>query len=248
MTKAVNIDAFAIPLTVGTLGEASRPLNKRLLAESDIAFEQEVVETRTGINIDQTESGLERKYDSYKELKDIITEFARPVIADTGTRNDPADIESEFFWVNRNESPNAYHMPHSHQLDGYMWTGVYFPTSGIHDGHHLSDDEDLDVLTEVSSNTQPPPGSLTIMDPIHYVKTGTASKLTRRYPYWGNPYNIPVKEGTIVLFPTYLPHLVTPTEKENFFRLSIAFYVKVHRGNGGVNKVLPPYYLKNNRD
>lgn len=236
MVQALNIDAFPMPVTVATFGEASRPLNKRLLADTERSMVEMEIEQRTGIGINQTISGLEDHYDSYRELADIITEFSKPIIYDTGTKNNPNNIRSEFFWANRNTSATAFHMPHSHQLDGYMWTGVYFPTSGIENGIHLSESENLDQLVQVTSDTQPYPGALTLLDPIQFVKQGTATKLTDRYPYWGNPLNIRPKEGTIVMFPTYLPHLVTPTEKEGFYRVSIAFYVKVHDGDGGIDK------------
>ena len=232
--KTMNLDLFSIPVTIGTFGEASRELNKQLIKDAEKAFLEVEVEKRTGIGIDQTISGLERHYKSYETLGEHITEYATPMILERGTRN--TDIAAEWFWVNRNTNKSAFHMPHAHQLDGYMWTGVYFPTSGFLDGKAISDDQNLDVITGVKSSTQPDPGALTLLDPLHFVKTGVATKKTDRYPYWGNPIVIPPKEGTIVLFPTYLPHLVTPTLKDNFYRLSIAFYVRVHNGNGGIDK------------
>lgn len=230
----MNLDLFSIPVSVGTFGESSRELNKALLEDSEKAFLEVEVEERTGIGIEQTISGLEKSYKSFNTLAQLITQYATPIISDRGTRN--TDISAEFFWANRNTSKSAFHMPHAHQLDGYMWTGVYFPTSGFMNGEPVSNGENLDEITNITSSTQPDPGALTLMDPLHFVKTGVASKKTDRYPYWGNPIVIPPKEGTIVMFPTYLPHLVTPTLKEDFYRLSIAFYVRVHNGNGGIDK------------
>lgn len=232
--EIVRLDAFPIPVSIGTLGEASRDLNRQLCADAEKAFQEVEVEERTGIGIKQTISGLENYYDSYKTLGNILTEYAKPVILETGTQN--TDINAEFFWVNENTSSTAFHMPHSHQLDGYMWTGVYFPSSGWSNGEPISDIQDLNSNVPIASKTQPTPGDLTILDPLQFVKTGTASKRTNRYPYWGNPICVTPQEGAIVLFPTYLPHLVTPTEKDNFKRLSIAFYVRVHTGDGGIDK------------
>jgi len=230
----VRLDSFAIPISIGTFGESSRELNTQICLDSERAFNEVEVEERTGVGIEQTISGLEKHYDSFKTLADIITEYSRPLIGETGTLN--TDINAEFFWANRNTNRSAFHMPHSHQLDGYMWTGVYFPTSGWRDGNPISENQDLNKITKITSKTQPSPGDLTILDPLQFVKTGTATKKTNRYPYWGNPICIPPKEGTIVMFPTYLPHLVTPTEEDNFKRLSIAFYVRVHSGDGGTDK------------
>jgi len=229
-----NIDAFAIPINVGTLGESSRELNRKLVEDTFHAYDNVEIEERTGIHIEQTISGLERNYVSYQALASILSEYSKQIVKHTGTHN--TDIQAEFFWANINRNPSAFHMPHAHQLDGYMWTGVYFPTSGWKDGKEISEEQNLDEVVDITSRTQPLPGSLTLMDPLHFVKTGVATKRTDRYPYWGNPITIEPKEGTVVLFPTYLPHLVTPTESENFTRMSIAFYVRVHNGNGGIDK------------
>jgi hypothetical protein len=232
--KAINVDAFPIPVTVGTLGEASRDLNKQLLLDIEHAFNEVEVEERTGIGIDQTVSGLEEGYQSFQILQHALTQFSTQTVLRAGTRN--SDIKAEFLWANRNTKSSAFHMPHSHQLDGYMWTGVYFPSSGMKEGVSLSDEQNLDEAPQLVSKTQPSPGDLTLLDPLQFVKTGTATKKTDRYPYWGNPLCVTPREGTVVLFPTYLPHLVTPTEQDDFLRLSIAFYVKVHNGDGGIDK------------
>ena len=234
MGKQANLSLFPIPVSVGTFGEASRELNAQLVEDSLHALKNTPTEERSGIHIDQTISDLETQYDSFAKLQALVTDYARGVVPWAGTHN--SDICAEFFWCNLNERRDAFHMPHSHQMDGYLWTGVYFPSSGILDGKHLSKDQDLDELVDIESRTQPYPGSLVLEDPLHYLKQGVATKKTDRYPFWGNPIGIVPKEGTIVMFPTYLPHLVTPTEKDNFTRLSIAFYVRVHNGNGGIDK------------
>lgn len=234
MANIANLDVFPIPISVGTLGEGSRELNAKLCEDSFRAFDEVEVEERTGIGIEQTVSGLERNYESFDTLGKILTEYSKNTVFSAGTSN--TDIKAEFFWANRNTNKSAFHMPHSHQLDGYMWTGVYFPTSGWRGDVAISKSQDLDELVDITSRTQPEPGSLTLLDPLQFVKTGVATKKTARYPYWGNPITITPKEGTVVLFPTYLPHLVTPTEEDDFTRLSIAFYVRVHSGDGGIDK------------
>lgn len=234
MGQQANLSLFPIPVSIGTFGEASRELNKELCEDSFHALENTKTEERSGIHVTQTVSDLETQYKSFAKLQALVSDYARGVVSWAGTHN--TDIQSEFFWCNLNTRRDAFHMPHSHQLDGYLWTGVYFPTSGILDGKNLSDDENLDELVSIESRTQPHPGSLVLEDPLHFVKQAVATKKTDRYPFWGNPICIVPKEGTIVLFPTYLPHLVTPTEKDNFTRLSIAFYVRVHNGNGGIDK------------
>ena len=174
MANIANLDVFPIPMSVGTLGEESRELNAKLCEDSFKAFDEVEVEERTGIHIQQTVSGLERHYASYEILGRMLTEYSKNTIFATGTHN--TDIRAEFFWANKNTNKSAFHMPHSHQLDGYMWTGVYFPTSGWRDGVAISKSQNLDEMVDITSRTQPEPGSLTILDPLQFVKTGVDRK------------------------------------------------------------------------
>jgi hypothetical protein len=48
-----------------------------------------------------------------------------------------------------------------------------------------------------------------------------------RYPYYGLEICIEPREGLLVLFPQWLQHLVTPTEKEGFIRTSVAFNINM---------------------
>ena len=221
--NTINIDAFPIPIAVGTLGEASREMNTKLIEASKVAFNKVPVNERTGVGITQTIGGLEKANPVYKHLGNVITQFSRDRIFSAGVQKDT--IQAEGFWVNHNTQRSAYHMPHSHSSH-YVWTGVYFPTSGFHNEIAISKEEDLDEIVEISSTNRPAPGSLVLIDPLHYIKTGIAGDEIAAYPYWGNPISVKPKEGTVVLFPSYLPHLVTPTDEDNFERFSIAFYIR----------------------
>ena len=218
------ISAFPIPVSFTTLGEQMRDLNKTLMQD----IETEVVvnpQLRSGVNVDQTAPLMENKYDSFKQLSQYVDAACQTFVEKILGSQYLAETES--YWANVNKDMCAYHMPHSHTFNGYSFTGVYFPTSGIVKGVPVSDLQNLDDPVELSSRTQPLPGSLVLLDPIEYVKSGVAPATAPRYPFFGSPICLVPKEGALVIFPSYLPHMVTPTREADFTRMSIAFNVKV---------------------
>lgn len=219
-----NMDIFAVPISVTNFGEESRDLNKQLLYDCERIYEDEQTEQRTGIGVHQSKTGLETKYDSFQRLQKIISSASKDTVQRGGTQS--SNVQATGFWININTDPCAYNMPHSHSFS-YMWTGVYFPTSGFDNNHEISSDQDLDEFTEILSSSKPNPGSLVLLDPNEHTKSGIADRNTSRYPYWGNPICITPREGTLVIFPSYLPHMVTPTCKDHFKRISIAFMVEI---------------------
>lgn len=220
--KIQNISAFPIPISYGSFGEQSRTLNKHLMADT-IKHTYSEFETRSGIGVRQSSGGLENHYESFKALQDIISIFSKTIVEWTGIETDV--VEAVGLWANLNNDPYAYHMPHAHSLK-YVYTGVYFPTSGILDGHELSLDQNLDDEPNIISDSRPAPGSLVLLDPNQNIKDGISNGKSARFPFFGNPICVEPREGTIVIFPSYLSHMVTPTKKENFTRVSIAFNIR----------------------
>lgn len=200
----MKIDAFAIPIFHDTL-DISSDVND-VLWETVIKHEQ--TQDRSGKNVKQTNLGLEQQYACFASLASIITNWSREKIIATGS--DPELGEAMSFWANYINKPYSFHMPHAHTVNGFMWTGVYFPKG------------DPDEVLE--SSNLPKPGSLVLMDPLGAMKTSMASNKTQLWPYWGNPICIQPKESTVVIFPSYLSHMVTPTET-NEERMSIAFSI-----------------------
>jgi hypothetical protein len=202
----MKLDAFSIPIFTDTLNWAvGSGFNQRLW---DDVITHKKMQNRSGKNVKQTNVGLEEEYASFKELASVISIWARKTVKEAGTTLHNGSARS--FWANYNNTPHAFHMPHAHTLEGFMWTGVYFPKGKT------------DVFLE-SSNI-PRPGSLVLMDPLGPMKTSCATVDTKLYPYWGNPICIQPRESSVVLFPSYLPHMVTPTETGEE-RMSIAFSV-----------------------
>ena len=200
--QATKLDAFPIPMFLFDIGAPATELNEALLCDLERELRVDT-QTRTGVNADQSPAGLESKYQSFSALRDILGQASSQLLERKCT--------AEHLWGNTITQPHGFHMPHSHRIGNYMWNGVYFPMTL--DGPALH------------SSSQPPEGSLVLLDPLEFVKSGVADEDTDRYPYWGNPICITPKAGTMVLFPVYLPHMVTPIGQHDS-RTSIAFYLR----------------------
>lgn len=222
----MNLDLFPIPVTVINLGEKSRQLNKSLLEAIKKEKELTSPEKRSGIGVWQSHTKLEDRHEQFKQLQTTFFDYFKPYLRRVGYTKCVLEdcFVLEEFWANYNNSPHAYHMPHIHGDGNTLFSAVYFPTSGFQDGVALSDTQDLDSKVKIVAKSQPEPGSLVLLDPSCSLKTAvTDSKNLYRYPYYGMEISVVPREGVMVMFPQYLSHLVTPTEKAGFERYSIAF-------------------------
>lgn len=223
--KSYTICAFAVPINYGSLGEDTRELNKVLVQDIFHYMENENTQARSGVGVKQTHLGLEHSYTSFETLGSVISKYMSHFVKWSGVHTE--NIKVKEFWGNVNKDPSAFHMPHSHGLRTAMFTGVYFPSSGIENGVNISDSQNLNDDPEIISLTQPNPGDLVLLDPLEFVKTSMVTPRTDKFPFFGNPICVPPRESTLIIFPSYLSHMVTPTKKENFTRISIAFNVEV---------------------
>jgi hypothetical protein len=217
-----DISAFAIPIRYGMLN--ANYLNKQLIEDIFLELNNNGNEKRSGVGVFQTKSGLEKKYDSFKILSKKIKHFLLDFIKNV-------KVHDEFvvggIWGNINNDPFAFHMPHSHGINNScIFTGVYFPTSGYFDNDTLKEYNNSKSPI-VTSKTQPNPGDLVLLDPNENIKTAISTQKTEKYPFFGNPICITPVKNTIVVFPSYLNHMVTPTKKENYTRISIAYNVSI---------------------
>ena len=219
--KIGKMQAFPNPIMYMSLGEDSRSLNQSLLTDLMLEAEQNLNHDRSGVGVGQTNGNLENHYESFATLKRTIDTIFKEVGNDFfGINGEP---NSKVFWGNLDDNPYGYHMPHAHKAKE-MIAGVYFPSSGWYENENISDTQDLDEGVLIKSASQPEPGDLSFLDPIHFAKTPVIMKdNVQRYPFFGNPICVTPKEGTLVLFPCWLPHMVSPTAKPGFTRVSIAF-------------------------
>ena len=198
MTEATRLDAFPIPLYIMNIATEMEELNKELVKDINWIVNAQT-QQRTGVGVEQTISGLEDSVESFTQLADILSNVSSQLLG--------RESKAEYLWAN--STKDGFHMPHSHRIGDHMWNGVYFPYG------------EADWTYESSSS--PKSGSLVLLDPLEFVKSGVADEQTDRYPHWGNPICIAPKAGTLVLFPVYLPHMVTPADGP---RKSVAFYLR----------------------
>jgi hypothetical protein len=234
--RNIDLQVFPTVLSFGMLGNKTKNLNRRLV--QDIWHDIENTTrpaNRSGVNDISTSHMLERKYDSFKELAGLIREWAKPSIAKAGFHVD--DISVDAFCGKVYKDPTAYSMPHSHSTQTY-WTGVYYPTYGIINGEWQKEDADLDQeVPNVESLSNPHPGSIVFLDPIECIKVSSLGEaaygssngrnLVDRYPNHGHPICLVPSESAITLFPTFLPHMVTPHCDRALERYAIPFYINM---------------------
>ena len=235
---------FPTFVAFGTLGNKTKNLNKRLVNDIWVDIENNPSPPQTSGHGDRaTTSYLEDKYDSFRELADYLSEWVQPSIKEAGFHIKSASCSRLQAKVIKD--PAGYHMPHSHDGSSY-WTGVYYPSSGIRNGEWLEDDLDLDsTLPIIESVSLPRPGSIVLLDPIECIKvsslreaafnmkvgddmlSGTQKRLVDRYPNHGHPIAMLPRQSAVVMFPTFLPHMVTPHRDPNLERHAIPFHVKI---------------------
>lgn len=240
----LNMQIFPTFVAFGTLGNKMKELNKRLVRDIWVDIKNNPSPPQTSGHGDMaTTSNLEDKYDSFRELGEYISEWVKPSIKQAGFYIKNATCGKLQAKVIRD--PAGYHMPHSHDGSSY-WTGVYYPSSGIKDGKWLEDDLDLDAnLPIIESLSLPRPGSIVLLDPIECIKVsslreaafnmefknnmhdGTQKRLVDRYPNHGHPICMLPRQSAIVMFPTFLPHMVTPHRDPDLERHAIPFHIKL---------------------
>jgi hypothetical protein len=230
--KPINLDLFAVPISVINLGEQSRLFNQNVLMQIDQIRKDEQSQLRTGVGVWQSSPNLEKRYPWINvSLPEYFFSLSLDYIKKAGLTGDISSyMKCEDFWINYNESPYAYHAPHIHGKGDTMFSGVYYPSSGILNGEHISEKQNLNAPVEIISSGQPKPGSLVLLDPASAIKSQVhPGEKLNRYPYYGLEICITPREGVLVLFPHYLQHLVTPTETPGFIRTSVAFNINIKR-------------------
>jgi len=226
MAQYSMMNIFPVNFGVINLGEESREMNKRIVQEIYNLKEEEKRMLRTGVGVYQTTLGVEKRSSLLSQVNQHIHELLQQYFKDSGVKDLDA-LRTENCWFNYNNDANAYHVPHLHGHGSTVFSYVYYPSSGILDGKHLSDDQNLDEEFVMDFTHEPKPGSISFMDPAYNVKRQIIPRKMRQLPYYALHASIVPREGILVVFPAYLVHWVTPTHQENFERFSLV---------GAVNK------------
>lgn len=223
----VTIDTpFSIPIAKFKIEKNNlREFNLKLIKEliNDIKHNEQ--KGHTGKGVKQSKVDLEKRQETYGELKEILEAVALPFLKYIGVRENIVDyLEVNNFWGNVTSKP-AFHISHTHGYGRHIWTGVYYPCEVV----DLTDESSIKFLTAKEANMDL--GNLIFQDPSFEVKTCLMNGV------WGfqeDPahfskvlYSVKPEEGLVVLFPTWLSHNVEPTFEASLdkSRISLAFMV-----------------------
>lgn len=234
MVEVKNYNLFPVPISVTNFGEQFDNLNRQLIADTLEYRKTDVLHVRGLVGGYQTPSGLEDTFDSYKLLKEYVTPVFYNMIKNIGFTTPEEFYDERFsvtgFWANIAERSGTFHMPHIHSDGETVLAGVYYPTSGMHldTMTEINPDEDYSV-PDLKATSVPDPGDLILFDPSADIKRQLMLEDLKRFPYFGSEFSISPKRSSLVIFPHYLKHMVSPLNKENVFRMSIAFSLVVNK-------------------
>lgn len=204
-----NHAMFSVPISIGAIEFDNTGILKDI--RNDNTDNQ-----RSGINVQQSNFGLETKYDSFRTLQTRLDTELSPYLQFSGLSKG-VSFHTNNYWFNRITSPTSYHMPHVHSFSRSVFSGVYFPLSIGTDFFEITDN--------------PAPGSLVLLDPSRDIKNGVAFfQFIDRTQFFGTSVCLTPVEGHFVVFPSYIQHMVTPivNHKE---RISVAFDIMLNRNN-----------------
>jgi hypothetical protein len=172
---------------------------------------------------------MDEKYESFAILRENIKNVLYSVLPNFGFAYEGSyDEIFEFgmLWANILTNRSAYHIPHIHGTGETLFSGVYYPTSGLNSNNddYYSNDDYEDV--EIRASSIPESGDLVLFDPAATQKRQVIPGFVKRYPYYGSEICIKPKQSHLVIFPNYLSHMVAPITQHDYTRLSVSFSLR----------------------
>lgn len=227
-TSVRTIPLFSIPITLANFGEGAKFLNKQLIADSlkEMSLKPDN-KTRSAVGAWQSTSDMEERYESFSILSQNISKVICSTLAHYGYTHDQS-LNDELFkceslWVNILSDIGAYHRPHIHGTGATLFSGVYYPTSGLtHDNEEYYPDEDWST-NDIHTSSSASSGDLVLFDPSSAIKSQVVPRHVTKYPYYGYDVFVKPKKSHLIVFPNYLSHMVAPITQSNFKRMSISF-------------------------
>ena len=210
---------FSVPVTIMNFGEESDELNERLVKDALNEKKLNPTSSRSAINGWQSGVGMENRYQSFFELRGYIKQVIETTLPTLGFTITDFDnyFKCDELWVNIIEEQGGFHVPHIHGTGETLFSGVYYPLDYI-----ISEGEESDIR----ATSVPEPGDLMLFDPASTEKRAVIPQsIVNRYPYYGSEICIRPRKGNLVIFPSYLSHMVAPIYGENVpkMRMSISF-------------------------
>lgn len=229
MTVLKTLSLFPVPVTLANFGEDAKEMNESLIADSlseQAAHPVPAGRSAVGAGAWQSEGDLEEKYESFALLRENIKNTIYSLLPKYGFEYNGSydDIfECGMLWANILTTESSYHMPHIHGTGETLFSGVYYPTSGLTYQHEdfFVDEDYSDV--EIRASSVPDSGDLVLFDPASNEKRQVIPAFVKRYPYYGSEICIKPKKAHLIIFPNYLSHMVAPIRQSNFIRMSVSF-------------------------
>jgi hypothetical protein len=223
-----TVPLFSIPVSFINFGKEAEDLNEAIIADS--FKEQESNPTpplRSAVDAWQSPLYMQDKYASFAMLRDSIYKVICSVLPQYGFTHDQSKNDELFvcdsLWVNILTNRSAYHCPHIHGTGTTLFSGVYYPTSGLtHDNKDYYPDEDWND-EDIRAVSSPLSGDLVLFDPAASAKQQVLPRFVRKHPYYGHPIYLRPKKSHLVIFPNYLSHMVAPITVDNYKRMSVSF-------------------------
>lgn len=212
-----SIPLFPIPLSVYNFGKEKHKLNNKLI--EDIFTEREkdpVGEDHSNMGGWHSKTDLEIKYKSFSELSSLITQCGNNYCKSYGYKD---GLICTDLWSNINKNGDLNFL-HHHGTTALA--GVYYPVESIIDDHwnfNYTKTNPIKAGTWDNING----GSLVFQDPSYGMKVHLLKD--KASPYNIDFYHLYPTASILVLFPTYLLHMVLPF-KDHKTRISISFSLK----------------------
>jgi hypothetical protein len=209
-----SIPLFPIPIAVCNFGKEFHQLNIELVEDALSEREQDWYgEDHSNMGGYHSKTDLETKYESYKKLSKTLTKYGNAYCKQHGYNE---GLICKDLWVNINQSGDLNFM-HHHGTTAL--TGVYYPIESI-----VGNDWRFNYSSEnpIKAGTwnNKDGGSLVFQDPSYGMKVHLMKDVSS--PYNIDFYHVYPTSSILVLFPTYLSHMVLPF-REDKIRISISF-------------------------
>ena len=228
VTNIKTLPLFSIPVTFANFGVEADDLNKSLIGDGLKEQAKDPATTlRSAVDGWQSEFNMENRYESFSLLRDNIYRIICSFLPYYGFAHDQTQNETLFecdsLWVNILTNRSAYHRPHIHGTGKTLFSGVYYPTSGLTpDNKEYYPSEDWNDV-ELRASGVAAPGDLVLFDPSSGLKQQVTPTFVRKHPFYGHEIFVRPKKSHLVVFPNYLTHMVTPITLDNYKRMSISF-------------------------
>lgn len=205
---------FPIPISVCDFKKNNHELNVKLV--EDILIEKQkdpLGEDHSNMGGWHSKTNLETKYESFSDLSKIITQYGNQYCRQHGYKD---GIVCSDLWANINRSGD---MNFAHHHGTTALAGVYYPIEFI-SGDEWKFDYSKDNILKGGTWDYKTGGSIVFQDPSYGMKVHLIKDKTS--PYNIDFYHLYPTSSVLVLFPTYLLHMVLPF-RENRTRISVSF-------------------------